>query len=111
MTNNPTEVLLALDEELDHEVILILYGRAALALGFDNTSAAFATTLDVDAIISFSQLPGLMEDLQFWEAQERANLKLQPKGLYFTHLFSEDQVFLRPGWERFVWAHRETGCL
>lgn len=57
--NNPTEVLLALDCELDHEVSLVLYGRAALALGFENASPEFATTQDVDAIITLSQLPEL----------------------------------------------------
>ncbi len=100
--DNPTEVLLALDEELDHEVSLVLYGRAALALGFDSAPSEFATTQDVDAIITLSQLPRLMDDEKFWDALERVNLKLQPKGLYITHLFSEDQVFLRPDWERHI---------
>ncbi|MEO7100532.1 MAG: DUF6036 family nucleotidyltransferase [Luteolibacter sp.] len=97
--DNPTEVLLALDRELDHEVSLVLYGRAALCLGFSNAPAEFGTTQDVDGIIRLSQLPVLMEDSGFWEAQERANRILEPKGLYITHLFSEDQVFLRPQWE------------
>lgn len=101
-TDNPTEVLLTLDQELDHEVTLILYGRAALALGFANARSDFATTQDVDAIISFSQLPALMQDVQFWEALERTNVLLQAKGLYITHLFSEDQVFLRPEWGLFL---------
>lgn len=98
--NNPTEVLLTLDRELDHDVSLVLYGRAALCLGFDDSPPDFRATLDVDAIITLSQLPHLMEDLRFWDALDRANLALQPKGLYLTHLFSEDQVFLRPDWER-----------
>jgi hypothetical protein len=34
--NNPAEVLLTLDRELDHDVSLVLYGRAALCLGFDD---------------------------------------------------------------------------
>ncbi len=100
--NNPTQVLLALDGELDHEVRLVLYGRAALALGFDNVPVDFETTQDVDVIIMHSQLPELMEDEQFWEAQDQANLKLQPQGLYITHLFAEDQVFLRPEWAEFL---------
>lgn len=98
--DNPSEVLLALDEELDHEVTLVLYGRAALCLGFAEPEAAFATTQDVDGIIRLSQLPGLMADDGFWEALERANQALDAKGLYITHLFSEDQVFLRPDWEK-----------
>lgn len=100
--NNPTEVLQTLDRELDHEISLVLYGRAALCLGFENAPAQFGTTQDVDAIIRFSQLPGLMKDEMFWDALERANLALEPKGLYLTHLFSEDQVFLRPDWEQHI---------
>jgi hypothetical protein len=98
--DNPSEVLLALDEELDHEVTLVLYGRAALCLGFAEPEDSFATTQDVDGIIRLSQLPGLMADDGFWEALERANQALDSKGLYITHLFSEDQVFLRPDWEK-----------
>jgi hypothetical protein len=58
--------------------------------------------LDVDAIITISQLPVLMDDSPFWDALDRTNHALQPKGLYITHLFSEDQVFLRPDWERHI---------
>jgi hypothetical protein len=54
----------------------------------------------VDGIIRLSQLSILMEDEGFWEAQERANRILEPQGLYITHLFCEDQVFLRPDWEQ-----------
>ncbi len=98
--NNPAEVLLTLDRELDHHVPLVLYGRAALCLGFDDPPTDFQTTLDVDAIITLSQLPRLMEDSRFWDALDRTNLALRSKGLYLTHLFSENQVFLRPEWER-----------
>jgi hypothetical protein len=99
IANNPAEVLLTLDHELDHEVPLVLYGRAALCLGFDSPPEDFMATLDVDAIITISQLPILMDDSAFWDALDRTNHVLQPKGLYITHLFSEDQVFLRPNWE------------
>ena len=98
--DNPTEVILALDRELDHEVSLVLYGRAALYLGFPDAPSEFGTTQDVDGIIRLSQLSVLMEDDGFWEAQDRANRVLEPRGLYITHLFSEDQVFLRPEWEQ-----------
>lgn len=111
--DNPTEVLLALDRELDHEVSLVLYGRAALCLGFSDAPAEFGTTQDVDGIIRLSQLSALMEDDGFWEAQERANRILEPRGLYITHLFSEDQVFLRPEWEQHLVPvlHPETRWL
>jgi hypothetical protein len=98
--DNPTEVLLALDHELDHEIPLVLYGRAALCLGFPDAPPDYGTTQDVDGIIRISQLPALMEDERFWDALERTNLTLEPKGLYITHLFSEDQVFLRPDWDQ-----------
>jgi hypothetical protein len=100
--DNPTEVLLALDQELDHEIELVLYGRAAICLGFDNVPSECGTTQDVDGIIRLSQLPGLMADETFWDALERTNLALEPKGLYITHLFSADQVFLRPDWEQYL---------
>jgi len=49
--NNSAEILLSLDRQLDHEVSLVLYGRAALCLGFDEAPHVFQTTQDVDAII------------------------------------------------------------
>lgn len=100
--NNPAEILLSLDRQLDHEVSLVLYGRAALCLGFDGAPAAFQATQDVDAIIPLSQLPELTEDTGFWDAVERTNTSLSSRGLYITHLFSEDQVFLRPDWKRHI---------
>lgn len=100
--NNPAEILLTLDRHLDHEVSLVLYGRAALCLGFGETPTAFQTTQDVDAIIRLSQLPHLTEDTGFWDAVDLTNTELSPKGLYITHLFCEDQVFLRPDWEKHI---------
>jgi hypothetical protein len=96
--NNPAEILLSLDQQLDHELPLVLYGRAALCLGFDQAPPAFQATQDVDAIISLSQLPELTKDDMFWDALDRTNQVLSPKDLYITHLFCEDQVFLRPDW-------------
>lgn len=81
--DNPTEVLLALDRELDHEVSLVLYGRAALYLGFPDAPAEFGTTQDVDGIIRLAQLPVLMEDYGFWEAQERKPDFGTPGTLYY----------------------------
>jgi len=100
--NNPAEILLALDRQLDHEVSLVLYGRAALCLGFDQAPPACHTTQDVDGIIRLAQLPELTEDTGFWDAVDQTNTELSPKGLYITHLFSEDQVFLRPDWEQYL---------
>ncbi len=98
--DNPTQVLTTLDRRLDHPVSLVLYGRAALCLGFDSSRREFATTQDVDGIIPLDQADQLTDDPQFWEAIELTNKDLESKGLYLTHLFREDQVILRRNWKQ-----------
>lgn len=100
--DNPSEVVLTLDAELDHLVKLVIYGRGALCLGFENPPPAYYATQDVDGIIRMTQLEELVNDEPFWSAVDRTNLKLEPRGLYITHLFQEDQVFLRPDWEQYI---------
>ena len=97
--DNASIILRALDERLDHPVRLILYGRAALQLGFDGAPAETAQSKDVDAILPLSDLEAHSNDGRFWDAQEAVNLLLRPQGLYITHLFRADQVFLRRDWE------------
>ena len=97
---NAERILSALDSGLDHPVQLVIYGRAALALGFNDPPAATKFSLDVDAIIPLSMVDSMREDTGFWGAQENANRVLEPEGLYITHLFEADQVFLRVDWER-----------
>jgi hypothetical protein len=99
---NAERILRALDRRLDHTVPLVVYGRAAIALGFENAPEATAKTLDVDAIIPVSQIARFREDTNFWDAQEGANRELDKDGLYITHLFEADQVFLRPDWEQHI---------
>lgn len=38
-------------------------------------------------------------DGNFWDAQEATNAQLKEHGLYITHLFEAELVFLRPDWE------------
>lgn len=97
---NAERILLALDNYLDHEVPLVIYGRAAIALGFTNPPEAVDRSLDVDAIIPASQAARLQQDTNFWDAQEAANRDLEQDGLYITHLFEADQLFLRRDWEQ-----------
>jgi hypothetical protein len=97
---NAERILLTLDSHLDHLVPLVLFGRAAIVLGFKNPPPAVARTLDVDAIIPISQAATLRNDEQFWEAQELTNAQLKKEGLYITHLFQADQIFLRRDWEK-----------
>jgi hypothetical protein len=95
---HPERLLLALDESLDHKVRLIIYGRSALWLGFDNPPAAAATTQDVDAIVPNDQVQALADDLRFWDARDAVNERFKSEGLYITHLFPESEVFLRRDW-------------
>ena len=43
---NAERILTVLDRHLDHEVSLVLYGRAAIAAGFDGAPEAVNRTLD-----------------------------------------------------------------
>jgi len=97
---NAERILSELDRHLDHPVSLVIYGRAALALGFDNPPEAVTRSLDVDAIIPVSQTASFREDTNFWDAQEAVNRELAQEGLYITHLFGADQLFLRREWEK-----------
>lgn len=96
--NHPETILRTLDRHLTHPVRFILYGRAALALGFPPPDPEFAATLDVDAILPLVEMESIESDDQFWMALDRTNQELDPQGLYITHLFGEDQVILSRGW-------------
>lgn len=100
--DNASLILQTLDGHLDHSVRLVLFGRAALQLGFDNPPQSVAQSKDVDCIIPVTDLDALNADEGFWDAQEATNIELRPLGLYITHLFRDDQVFLRQDWEPFV---------
>lgn len=99
---NPERILTTLDRHLDHEVSLVVYGRAAIALGFEESPGEIAETVDVDAILRTSEAHLVDEDMQFWDAKDATNLELEKEGLYLTHLFMETQVFLRRDWERHI---------
>ena len=101
---NAERILSALDRRLDHEVSLVIYGRAAIALGFENPPEEVTKTLDVDALIPVSQIARFRADLTFWDAQEGTNRELDKEGLYITHLFEANQVFLRRDWEQHLVA-------
>ena len=98
--DNAALILETLDGRLDHAVRLIIYGRAALQLGFSNPPADVAHSKDVDGLIPVADLNSLTADENFWDAQDATNSKLRSQGLYITHLFRADQVFLRRDWEQ-----------
>ena len=90
--NNPLRILQTLDRHLARHTEITLFGRAALALGFADSPARFATTHDVDAILPLSWLEAKDQNLDFWEAQQKTNAELESEGLYITHLFREFEV-------------------
>ena len=98
--DNATVILQTLDGHLNHDVRLVLYGRSALQLGFSNAPSDIAQSKDVDCIIPMTDLEALSNDERFWDAQELTNTELRSRGLYITHLFRADQVFLRRDWEQ-----------
>lgn len=96
--NHPEVILRTLDRHLGRPARLILYGRAALSLGFPDAPVEFAATMDVDAILPSIEMAAIEEDDDFWEALEKTNTELESDGLYMTHLFVEDQLILTPDW-------------
>ena len=96
--NNTLHILQTLDRHLTKPAEITIFGRAALALGFPNSPAAFATTHDVDAILPLSWLAAEDENLDFWQAQQKTNAELEPSGLYITHLFRELEIIITPDW-------------
>lgn len=100
--NHPEIILRTLDRHLIAPVRLILYGRAALALGFPSPDPEHEATLDVDAILPLIETELIESNDQFWTALEETNRELEPQGLYITHLFGEDQVVLSRDWLEFL---------
>ncbi len=98
MTSNPLRILQTLDRHLSQSFVLYVYGRSALALGWEESPAGCHATMDVDAILPSRDLQAIEGNDDFWRAQELTNAELDDSGLYFTHLFEERQVILSPDW-------------
>ena len=97
--SNAARIVTELDGLLTCEASLILYGRASIALGFENPPEATLHSLDVDALLTTSHETAFAETPEFWEAQGELNTRLANTGLYMTHIFPADMVFLRRQWE------------
>jgi len=95
---NAEKILSRLDEKLDSEIDLTLYGRAALHLGFKDAVDEHALSRDVDAVFWVGQAEALNEQTNFWVAIEEINREFAEQGLYISHFFTEDQVILQPDW-------------
>jgi hypothetical protein len=96
--NNPLTILTTLDSFLQQETHVVLYGRSALALGYGFAGSALGVTSDVDVILPGVQMTAIETDSQMWKALAKTNVALEPRGLYITHLFTDDQVILTPDW-------------
>ena len=96
--NNPQQILRTLDSFLERQTRVVLFGRAALALGFGDAGARFGKTQDVDAILPIVEMSEIEADAQFWKAVKQTNKSLDTSGLYLTHLFTDKQVALTPTW-------------
>jgi hypothetical protein len=96
--NNPKRILQTLDSFLERETRIVLFGRAALALGYGDQGVRFGRTQDVDAILPSVEMAKIEADSQFWKAIELTNKSLEPSGLYVSHLFTDRQIALTPGW-------------
>ena len=46
------------------------------------------------------QVQALADDLRFWDARDAVNERFKSEGLYITHLFPENDVFLRRDWAK-----------
>ena len=96
--SNPLRILSTLDHNLTLPAEIILFGRAALALGYPQAPDHFHNTQDVDGILPLAWLQPPDTHQDFWQAVERTNVELEPDGLYLTHLFRETDVILQPDW-------------
>jgi hypothetical protein len=103
--NNPKRILQTLDSFLEKQTRVVLFGRAALALGFGEGGARFGKTQDVDAILPTVEMARIESDTQFWAAIALTNKTLEPSGLYLSHLFTDRQVALTPDW-----LEKDSGC-
>lgn len=99
--SNPLRILRVFEANLHSRSEIIIFGRAALALGFPNAPCDFHLTKDVDAILPFEWLAAEDESVDFWLAQQKTNTELSPDGLYLTHLFRESEVIVRVDWLKY----------
>ena len=96
--NNPERILRVLDSHLRQHTRVVLFGRAALAMGYGAPGGVYGVTQDVDAVLPAVEMVRIETDRQFWDALEATNQELEPTGLYMTHLFTDEQVVLTADW-------------
>ena len=98
--DNAVIILQTLDRYLDHGVRLIIIRTRSFGAWVSRGPKEVAESKDVDAIIPALDVQDVAADEALWDAQQKTNDELRPRGLYITHLFRSDQVFLRRDWEK-----------
>jgi len=63
--NNPRRILGTLDSFLERETRIVLFGRAALTMGFGDVGTRFGVTQGVDAILPTVEMSKIKADSQF----------------------------------------------
>lgn len=97
--NHAREILSAIDAKIDRAIELTLYGRAALALGFENAPPEYFQSKDVDVVLWLRQGEELLEHTNFWDVVQEVNEEFRDQERYISHLFEETQVVLTPEWK------------
>lgn len=96
--SNPLRILKTLNRHLSSASELTLFGRAALALGYDQAPDSLQKTEDVDGILPMAWLQTSDAQEDFWRAVQRTNAELESEDLYLTHLFREIDIVIQPDW-------------
>ena len=99
MNSNPKRLLEFIDQRLNTSLEITLFGRSALSLRFPD-HPPYGRTVDVDVILHHGQAEAWLDQTNFWEVVDQLNKYFRPENLYMTHFFDEQQLILRPDWQR-----------
>lgn len=99
MNSNPARLLEFIDERLNASLEITIFGRSALSMRFPD-NPLYGRTVDVDVILHHGQAEALLDQTNFWDVVDQLNNHFCSENLYMTHFFDEQQLVLRPDWQR-----------
>ena len=94
MESGPALILRTLDKHLTGPGSILLFGGAAIVLGYRRDRL----TEDADLLLDDGECRTLIDESGFSEAVEATNAELGPQGLYLTYIFGPEQEILCPTW-------------
>lgn len=98
--NNAQRLAMELDRHLTRETSIIVFGSAAFLLNPEvHELLQGRQTNDIDIIIPAQLEMAIDADAVFWDAIEATNREMEPRGLYISHIFPEEEVVLTPEWQ------------